>query len=143
MPRGKMLSVAEKAKIDAFKTAGWSNRRIAQKLGRTHSLINQYTKNPLGYGTKAHTGRPRMHSKQDERRICRLSSNSVQTLDGIRGEMGLSASLSTVWRVVHRSGYLKNESMKAAPRLKVEHKADRLQFVRDNMATDWEKVTHF
>ena len=55
MRRGKFLTEFEKGQIAAFKEAGYSNREIAKKIGRSASLVDNFVEDPDRYG-KNHAG---------------------------------------------------------------------------------------
>ncbi|CAR99365.1 Protein CBG27110 [Caenorhabditis briggsae] len=58
MSRGHLLTDAEKAFIDAFKTSGWTNRAIAKHLNRSHDCINRFVSNRTRNNQPNKAGRP-------------------------------------------------------------------------------------
>lgn len=55
-------------------------------------------------------------------------------------KLNLNVSCSTIYRVIKNCRYLKNQKMKAVPRLTMRHKAARREFARKTMNRDWSKV---
>jgi IS30 family transposase len=84
MTRGKELSVAEKAKIEAFREAGKGYGYIAKKLNRPKDTISAFVRNRMGKIQKKRKGRPRKISKRDERHIARVISNETKYLNDIK-----------------------------------------------------------
>ncbi|CAO4386778.1 unnamed protein product [Caenorhabditis nigoni] len=140
MPRATHLSDSERAQIDAFKTAGWSNRRIAARLGRSFNCINTFVNNPDHYETNKKSGAPKKLTDRDTRSIIRLASNSMKSCNDIKNELKLDVSKSTVWRTLDSNQKIVRAKLMSAPMLTDAHKANRLQFARNNMATDWDKI---
>ena len=143
MPRGTRLSVEEQAQVRALHQAGHSTRQIAAQLRRSRCAVFNYLKDPVGYGRKPGSGRPPVLSGQDVRHIQRLLSNSTASIRQVKADLSLDASRMTIWRAATGSGNIVRESMKRAPRLTDRHKAERLQFARRNITTDWNTVRHF
>ena len=79
MPRGLPLSELEKGQIIAYHDSEISNRAIAEKLGRSHDVIDRFLKNPASYGTKKPSGRPSVLSPRNRRRILAHASNSMDS----------------------------------------------------------------
>uniref|UniRef100_A0A8R1IBQ6 DDE_3 domain-containing protein n=1 Tax=Caenorhabditis japonica TaxID=281687 RepID=A0A8R1IBQ6_CAEJA len=117
MGRGQLLTVAEKASITAFKTAGCTNRAIAKHLNRSHDSINWA-----------------------RRSVTRVASNSMKSCNDINQELNLGVSKWTVWRALKKDPNITRAVMRPAPRLTNVHKARRLDFPRRNMSTNWEKL---
>jgi len=140
MPKGISLSDFEKGQISAKHDQGLSNRQIARDLGRHHKVIGSYLKNPAGYGTKSHSGRPPLLSDREKRRILREASNKVTTCSKMKAELKLNVSAETVRRVICKSNFIKWRKMKKAPKLERRHKDNRLSFARRNQRTDWKQV---
>uniref|UniRef100_A0A7I4Y079 HTH_38 domain-containing protein n=1 Tax=Haemonchus contortus TaxID=6289 RepID=A0A7I4Y079_HAECO len=126
MPRGPRLSAEEKAQIRALHEAGLSNRRIANQIGRTHCVVFSYLRDTEAYDKGGAQGRQRKLSSRDEREIWRRASNSTISVNQIRADLKLSASKTTVWRAIKRSGNIVREVMRKAPRLTNSHRMARL-----------------
>ena len=140
MPLGKHLSVADRAKIDVLNANGHIARDIGRQLNRSHKLISNYIRDPLEYGQKLRSGRPRTISARDDRAIARMASNSTMSANDIRTSLRLNVGKSTILRSIHRQKNLKYSKMKNAPRLTDAHKKKRIQFSQANLQTDWNEV---
>uniref|UniRef100_A0A8R1IQ60 Integrase-type domain-containing protein n=1 Tax=Caenorhabditis japonica TaxID=281687 RepID=A0A8R1IQ60_CAEJA len=125
MGRGQLLTVAEKASIIAFKTAGWTNRAIARHLNRSHDSINCFVLNPNPNRQKKKNGpAPKLNSRA-RRSVTRVVLNSMKSCNNFNQELNLGVSKAV---------------MRPAPRLTNVHKARRLDFAQRNMSTNWEKI---
>lgn len=142
MSRGKPLNDIEKGRILAYKEIGMSNRRIAEKLGRSSGLIDNFVKNPKNYGKKKSSGRPKIIAEREKRLILKTASNSVQSSREIMKELNVQASLRTVQRVLSSSDHLKYQKIQIKPPLTEAHKAARLGFCNKYLTwtNDWRKV---
>lgn len=143
MPRGQKLNDIEKGKILAYHDDGKSNRQIAASLGRSPTVVDNFLKNPDAYGTTKRPGRPSKLSERDTRRIYRTASNSTKSCSEIKGELGLDVAAETVRRAIKKNPRLVRRRMKRAPMLKAVHRANRLQFARRNINSDWTRVGPF
>lgn len=107
MGRKKVLNLEERAKIEAYLSESFSNRKIARKIGRSEHVIRNFVKNRASYG-KNYKGRiAKVVTPQDKRKIQRLASNSAQSTNKIREFAGVSCSKSTVRRVIVSAPHLK------------------------------------
>jgi IS30 family transposase len=138
MPRGKELTEYEKGQIDARRELGQGYGMIAKALGRSKSGIQHHANGD--YGQKKRPGRPKKLTKQDERKIVKKASNSTKSLATIKSELNLDVSKSTVWRVLDKNPNIVHAKMAKAPNLTSDHKIRRLEFAKQNMATEWKKV---
>lgn len=140
MPRGKELTVVEKAQIEALRTAGKSYTFIANQLHRSKGCIQDFVTKRRSYGLKRRSGRPKKLTEREERHISRIASNSTKSANEIKRECQLQVSKGTIIRALNRNPNLKREKMMSAPKLKMEHKIQRLEFAKKNMRTDWDMV---
>ena len=58
MTRGPKLSPHKRFVITKYKGQGWTQKRIAELLERSPSLISTYLRDPEAYGRRKPTGRP-------------------------------------------------------------------------------------
>ncbi len=100
MPRGLRLSEFERGQITELDKSGCSLREIARRLQRTVGVVRNYLADPVKYGSKHSSGRPKVLSERDRRVILQLASNSRSSINKIRAQAGVSASRWTVWRAV-------------------------------------------
>ena len=80
MPRGKILSEEEIAKIKAFVESGLCAEVIARKLNRSAGVVRNYLRDPHNYSKKKRSGRKLALSSKESRLILGKASNSTLTL---------------------------------------------------------------
>ena len=138
------LSSEEKSRIEAYADCGTSHHDISRILGRSQNVISNYLRNPHTYGTKKHTGRPRMLNSRDDRRIQRAASNSTRSLRKIKADLNLPVCRETVRTSLKRSGNIVRRKMRVGPRLTATHRRKRLAFALHHTAqlTNWHKVNY-
>ncbi|CAO4367292.1 unnamed protein product [Caenorhabditis nigoni] len=140
MARGTFLSVAEKAQLDLLRQLGYSILRMSKLIKRSRTVIRRYLDYPLNYGTKPRPGRPRKMKARDDRSVVRAVGNTMKSANDLIRSLNLQVSKYTVLRSVKRSGVIVRQKMKKAPCLTDAHKKARLEFVKNNLATDWKKI---
>lgn len=84
MGREKCLTESEKLKIKIYKESGELIKKIAQKIGRSRNVINNFLKNEINYGKNMKGRTKRVFSAADKRAILRLASNTRINKDKIR-----------------------------------------------------------
>lgn len=78
MGRGKPWTVDEKAKIAKLKDyMKLSNRQITKELNRGRDVVGNFLKNCDNYGKNYKTGRPKLISEGEKRRLIRCAANSL------------------------------------------------------------------
>ena len=141
MPRGTVLSESERAQIDALHQMGQSRREIANFLGRSHNVVQNYITKGEDYNSlSSSSGRPKVLSERDERRIVNLASSGSYSIREIQRELPTQVSTTTIHNVIKDSPYLEWTKKNMQPPLSAQHKERRLEFARDNMNRDWKKV---
>lgn len=140
MPRGTILKIDERAVAKALKEEGLSMRDIARKLGRSNNVVQNFFKDPDGYGQRKYPGRKPALKNREIRAICRLASNSSISIRKIKATTKVAASPSTVWRAIRDNPMLVRAKMKKAPQLQPRHLAARRAFARKVMDADWSQV---
>lgn len=136
MGKKKSMSSIEQEKIDFFHSEGYSNRAIARKIGRSSRTVDRYLKNPSSYG-KNYKGRvSSVLTERDKRNICKIASNSALTIPKIKLQANVSASVSTIRRVICTSKHLKRMKLKKKPPLDAVRKQKRLEFSKSHMTWD-------
>lgn len=141
MPRGEHLSEREVGQIEAYKTAGFSERQIARRIGRSKTAVHQCLARNGESRIEKRSGRPGKLSPKDKRRILRAASNSTISTRQIQENLHLQVHRETVRRVLVESSNLIHCRMQSAPALKPVHKEKRLEFARQNMRTEWNRVS--
>lgn len=140
MPRGFKLSNDEKTKIDFFLEEGLSNRKIAEKLGRSHGVINSYAKKDQAYGSKKRYGRVSTISPRTKRQISYYASNNNVTAADIKAKLNLSVGVRRVRQILNDSHRFKWRKSNFKPSLKAHHINNRLAFGRNHMS--WVQQWH-
>ena len=143
MPRGISLSQVEQGQILAYKRSGKSIHFIAKELGRSRRVVQNFLKNPDGYGQIKRKGGPRKLSKWDERRVIKAASNSMHSCKEIHVECGLDISNSTILRTLKQCPNIVWAKLVPAPCLKAHHKTAHLLFAQENMNCTWNLVSYF
>ncbi|EGT49447.1 hypothetical protein CAEBREN_03079 [Caenorhabditis brenneri] len=106
----------------------------------SRKCISNFVKNPKHYEQNLKSGAPPKLTSRDRRLIIREASNSIKSCNDIKKDLGLNVSKQTVWRVIDKDPNIVRGVLKPAPRLTDDHKRCRLDFARNNMNTNWEKV---
>lgn len=140
MPRGTSLSDIEKGKILALKDENHRISAIARNIDRSRRVVSNFLKDSESYGTVKRAGRKRNLSERDERKIARAASNSTLSCTKLAALAQTKVSKTTAWRVIKRNSNLVRSKMNCCPRLLSRHKTARLEFAKNNMATDWTSV---
>lgn len=126
MGRGKALTSYEQGQIAAFASQGFSQRRIAQEIGRAQNAVCHYLKDPENYGKRYKKGRPCILKPRDQRRLFRAAGPGDLSSAKLVDKLNLPVSRRTVSRILTSSGIFKYVKMNKAPRLKQRHKDARV-----------------
>lgn len=142
MGRGKALTSDEKGKIIAYKECKLTYREIAEKIGKSKSVVCNFLKNTSGYGKNIKGRTKKKLSGTDERRILREASNSHCSASKIRTNLEINASVDTVRRVIRKAKHLKRLKLKKKPPLNNQRKDSRIVFARNHMTwkAEWHTV---
>lgn len=142
MPRGKTLSVEEKAKIRAYKDVGLSNRAIAKKLKRSSTVIDNFVKLGEQYGKNRRYGQAKKLSAADKRLILRTARTQNTVSTRIAADLNLPVTPRRVRQLLAADKNLVYQKRKSKPPLTNQHKAARLAFARKYMSwtSEWNKV---
>lgn len=142
MGRKKCLTIEEKTKIKVLKDENYSCRQIAEKISRSKNVVSNFLRNIENYGKNMKGRVSKVTTPQDRRAIVREASNSCLSAAKIRAKVGVSASVSTVRRVINSAKHLKFQKMKKKPPLNEQRKAKRLVFAKQHMTwqNEWKKV---
>ena len=106
MPRGKPLSEIEKGQILAYHETGMSNRGIAERISRSHDVVNNFLKNPDVYGKNRRGGpKPKLNAR-DKRKILAAASNTSRSCRNIKDDLALNVSTSSIRRAINSSGVI-------------------------------------
>lgn len=143
MPRGLTLTEYERGQITAFHESNVSMNIIANRIGRSRAVVQNFLKNPAGYHTIKRKGVEKKLTTRDERRIANMASNSSKSCRQIQRECNLNVSVTTIWRSLKRCPHIVRSKLQPAPRLLPRHIEKRLAFARERMNQDWNIVSLF
>lgn len=142
MPRGRVLSVTEVAKIEAYKDSGMSNREIARFLNRSATAVDNVVKLQGNYNTNWSTNNNQKITPRQKSAIVRAGLQDYATATKIRADLALDVNIRTIQRILSGSERLVWKKMKSKPLLLACHKERRLQFARQHMSwtDEWKNV---
>lgn len=142
MGRGKSLSNEERVKIEVLKSENYSYREIAQKLSPSKNVVRNFLQNKENYGKNMKGRVSKATTSRDRRAILREASNSPLSAAKIRAKKGVTASVSTVRRVINSAKHLQLRKLKKKPPLNVAQKSKRLAFAKQHMTwrDEWKRV---
>lgn len=141
MGRSKCLSAIEQAKINLLREQGQTGRTIAEKIKRSFNVVYSYLRNKDSYGKNMKGGKKTATTPADRRKIIRCASNSCDSAAKIKKNAGVSASTSTVRRIINSASHLKRKKLQKKPPLNEQRKIKRLEFCRRHMT--WKEEWHF
>ena len=104
MGRGKSLTDHEKELIECFHHDGKSLRQISSLVKKSKTTVYNYLKNKGVRLVKKKAGRKKKLTDRDIRRIRRLASNQMTSINQIKSGLELSASNTTIWRGLNQIG---------------------------------------
>ena len=142
MPRGPPLSEHEKIQVNRLLGAGHLKAEIARSLKRSPRLIANYLRDPVNYGTRKGTGRPRIMSRADKIAVNACMSGKDASIRKAAVESRVMASRSTVWRHVLRDGRFAYKQKLKTLDHKPRHVVARLRWAIDHVSWReiWKKV---
>lgn len=142
MPRAKYLTELEKAQIDFLRRQGLSNRRIANEIERSATVVDNFVAKGEHYGKKAATKGNTKTSKRQRNQLLRLASTGKHTANEMIAELGLPIKKRQAANILTSSGYFKYSKRQKIPALKPHHTEARLTWARNYMSwtTEWSNV---
>ena len=142
MPKAIQLTESEKRWILDLHKKNCSHREIAKKINRSKTVVTNFLKDPLKYGSRKRTGRRRKVDERTKRLIIRTASNKSISCANIIHDLNLKLSRWTINRVIKKSKILKKMKKKHSPPLTKSHKDLRLKWAKDHMTwnEEWRKV---
>lgn len=143
MPLGNSLTERQKRYILNHRKKRFSLRQIAKKIGKSHTVVGRFLKNPLSYGKIKRSGRKSVVTDRVRRIILRLTSNSTISSSQIKDQLSLEMSRSTIDRVRRKAPHLQYKKLKAQPNLRPHHIEKRKKFGQEHMTwnLEWRKVS--
>ena len=142
MGRKPALSEVEKGQILTYKDNRLSSREISRKINRSPSIVNNFFKLGLEYGTKKSSGRPRKLTQRQERLVIRELSAGGTSLGSLAQDPNIHVHKSTLSRMVSRRKLLIYRKKKRQPRLTDVHKMRRVARARQHRTwkAEWKQV---
>lgn len=143
MGRGKPLNEAEKAKIATLKDyMNLSNRQIAKEINRGRDVVGNFLKNRENYGKNYKTGRPKLMSEAENRRLIRSVANSFKSAGQLKTENQFPVGKRRIQQILSGCGKLKYKKMMRKPKLSPANIEARKKFALDHIHwTDrWQKI---
>ncbi|KAK2581558.1 hypothetical protein KPH14_005209 [Odynerus spinipes] len=134
MPRGKVLSSEEQAKIEAYRDAGLSLREIAKKISRSTTCIYHFLQLRKNYGKNHYTGGNTKLTRRDRSRIFKEISTQNKTASEVKKILELPVTTRRVQQILQQDNRLKWTKRSLKPPLTQEHKRARLEFARNHMS---------
>jgi len=144
----RKLSIAERWQAVGMSQTGLSNRRVAQRVGVHHSVIDRLMDRFQATGTvedRPRSGRPRKTTPREDRLIARRARRDNFTTAGrIRAGVpfGGHVSVRTVIRRLNAQHLLARRPIKR-PELTARHRIARLNWSRDHLQwniRNWRRV---
>ena len=130
MNRGKNFNEYEKGVIDNLRAKGFSLRKIADNINRSHNVVANYLKKKDTHGTKKSLGQFQKLSPRQRRRICRSIQSTGQAITKIMNTNQINnVSKTTVWRVTKQGVNIEYTLGQKSPPLKPHHITARLNRV--------------
>jgi transposase len=142
MGRGKSLTDVEMGQILVLSGEGKGHRYIANKVGRSKTVVTNFLRNPEKYGKNYETNKPTKTTTRDVRLIFRETRKGKIGSKGIVSALDLSITARRVRQILNSSKNFKYCKRKHMPNLTPRHKKARVKFGRDNhdLGEDWNKV---
>ena len=142
MPKGKILNDEEKGQIKAYKTMGWSNRKIALQIGRSSNCVNNFVNEEKNPTRKKTPGPKNKLSLRQKSMILRESSKNGSSIANIKSQLQLNVSRETVRRVLKSSPNMNYVKLARTPPLNPLSKSKRLTFARIHQTwnQEWQNV---
>lgn len=139
MPSKQYLNEAEKVIITTLKAESYSNRAIAQKINRSHSVVNNFLKKGSNYGKKMYTKGNTKVSNRQKNQLIKVACTGNFTSRQLVSELELPIKKSQVCSILNKSGKLKYTKKIKAPFLKPHHETARLDWAKKHMnwTTEW------
>jgi len=142
MPLATPLSVAERARIDAFVIAGHRVAQISEQLSRSRSCISRYIQRKTYTRVRQKVGRKKILLPQYRRRVIRAATNRAISAAKIVHELEVPCSKSTILRTLRDCEHIKYKKFAKMPLLTGAHINRRMAWCTDHLdwRQEWESV---
>lgn len=144
MGKGKAITAEERGQIKAYLSDGLNFHEIAEKIGRSFTLVRNCAVRGTDKDPGKSKGRKRKLSERDERNIARHASNQQVSANRIREYLNLGVSKSTVLRSLDHVEHLQYKNYRLKPKLSHENVEARLAFATSHVAWEnrWNSVIY-
>ena len=142
MPRGKELTTSEVRKVWFLRGKGMSMRRIATKIKRSKTAVENVINRGLNGSVLKRSGPKPKLTERDRRIIVRRAVIQKMSASEIARTFEKDISKPTIVRVLKNCDFTKYVKMNRKPALKVGHKKKRIQAVQKWIADglNWRNV---
>lgn len=142
MGRGTRLTEVEKAQILAFHTATWQPAAIAEVLGRSRTVVNNYLGQQDAYGSAKSPGRPPKMSPAASRLLFREAAKGRQSCRQLTTSLDLPVKVRRAQQMLQRHPKFVYKKRRGIPPLTPAHVKARLAFANDAVVgrQDWSTV---
>jgi IS30 family transposase len=140
MPRGFQLTKEQEAQVDALHHAGHSIRQIGKQMGKSATCIHNCIKRKELGVEIVRSGRPRVTSDHDHRRIIRAVSNKTVSARKVKHDLNLNCSPSTIRNIIKASGHIVYAKKVKKPILSGEQCQTRVDWCRQD-GKEWSSAT--
>ena len=113
MGSGKQITDDERAKIDILRLSNpeWTQKQIANAIGRSANLVGRYLKDPTNHGKRNRSGRPKVTDAREDRLITKRAKDLKMSTKQIKDDLNLSCSSMTVWRRLNKDPNIKPQGL--------------------------------
>lgn len=133
MPSAKQFTEDEVMKILKLLSEGKTQVQIADEMNRTQRVICKILKKSQNWHPIKRSGRPKVTTDRDDRRILLKASSQMMSSAQIKEAIGIKASSRTIRRRLHSSKNFKFTKMVKKPILTAKHKQARLEWAKEVM----------
>ena len=102
MPRASELNEKERKLILELYDEKNSHREIAQKIGRSKTVVGNFLRDPANYAKRKRTGRKNKLTDCDTNAILLSTNNNKISSSDIKAGLNLNVSRWTINRIIHR-----------------------------------------
>lgn len=96
MGRSLALTQGEIAQVQVLHEEGYSERQIANRISRSKTAVHNCITLGPNYGTRKSSGRPKVTTERDERKIVRSASSGGKSIREICSDFDKNLSFGTV-----------------------------------------------
>lgn len=136
MPRGRLLTDAERAAIFAHFDNNVSVHEIARRVSRSRDAVYRAIANRNSNRKQSTNKRNTKLSPQAIRVIRKAASTTRSSAAEIKRDNNLNVSVRRVQQILHATPYLRYKQATRAPSLQPHHKRQRMEFAERLLSDD-------